>query len=157
MYFCEPTQESHDIVAMDENGASVVLPFFLRGFTLHLTVMPLTRDEFEHHGCTQIDLTSSDLTWDLSTDIYKDQENAMIDLQGGIVCPENIDRGHLMFINSVTVSTCLDAVDMLSDEKFGNFLQSNVNISHVKILNTPNLSRLDSAPSLDNIQSTKGK
>ena len=62
-----------------------------------------------------------------------------------------------MVINSVTVSTCLDAVDVLSDENFGNVLQSNINVSHVKFLNTHNLSRLDSAPSLGNIQSTKGK
>ena len=64
MYFREPTQESHAIVAMDENGASVVLTFFLRGVTSHLNVMPLTRDKFEHHGCTRIELTSRDLTWD---------------------------------------------------------------------------------------------
>ena len=52
IYCREPTQESHDIVAMDENSASVVLPSFLRGVTSHLTVMPLNRDEFEHHGYT---------------------------------------------------------------------------------------------------------
>ena len=62
-----------------------------------------------------------------------------------------------MVINSVTVSTCLDAADVLSNENFGNVLQSNVNVSHVKVLNTHNLSCLDSAPSLGNIQSTKGK
>ena len=90
MYCREPTQESHAIVAMDENGASVVLPFFLRGVTSHLTVMPLTRDEFEHHGCTRIELTSRDLTWDPSTDIYEDQENAMMDFQGEIVRPGTI-------------------------------------------------------------------
>ena len=81
----------------------------------------------------------------------------MMDFQGDIVRPGMIDRGHLMVINSVTVSTCLDAADVLSNENFGNVLQSNVNVSHVKGLNTHNLSRLDSAPSLDNIQSTKGK
>ena len=43
MYCRELTQESHAIVSMDENGASVVLPFFLIGVTLHLAVMPLTR------------------------------------------------------------------------------------------------------------------
>ena len=52
MYCREPTQESHAIVAMYENGANVILPFFLRGVISHLTVMLLTRDEFEHHGCT---------------------------------------------------------------------------------------------------------
>ena len=62
-----------------------------------------------------------------------------------------------MVINSVTFSTCIDAADVLSDENFGNVLQSNVNVSHVKVLNTHNLSRLDSTPSLGNVQSTKSK
>ena len=136
---------------MDENGASVVLPFFLREVTSYLTVMPLTRDEFEHHGCTQIELTSRDLTWDPSTDIYEDHENSMMYYQGDIVRPRIIDRGHLMVINSVTVSTCLDAADVLSDENFGNVLQSNFNVSHIKVFNTHNLSHLDYAPSLGNI------
>ena len=81
----------------------------------------------------------------------------MIDYQGDIVCPGIIDRRHLMVINLVTVSTCLDAADMMLDEKFENVLQANVNVSHVKLLITHNLSRLDSAPSLGNIQSTEGK
>ena len=81
----------------------------------------------------------------------------MMDFQGDIVRPGIIDRGHLMVINSVTVSTCLDAADVLVDKNFGNFLQSNVNVSHAKVLITHNLSRLDSAPSLSNIKSTKGK
>ena len=81
----------------------------------------------------------------------------MMDFQGDIVRPGIIDRGHLMVINSVTVSTCLDADDVLLDENVGNVLQSNVNVLHVKVLNTNNLSRLDSAPSLGNIQSTKCK
>ena len=62
-----------------------------------------------------------------------------------------------MVINSVTVSTCHDEDDVLLDENFGNVLQANVNVLHVKVLITHNLSRLDSAPSLGNIQSTKGK
>ena len=108
---------------MDENGASVVLPFFLRGVTLHLNVLPLTRNKFDHHGCTQIELTSRDLTWDPSTDVYEDQENAMMDFQGEIVRPGIVDRGPLMVINYVTVSTYPDAADVLSDENFGNVLQ----------------------------------
>ena len=81
----------------------------------------------------------------------------MMGFQGDIVRPGIIDRGHLMVINSVTVSTCLDAADVLSDENFGNILQPNVNVLHVKVLITNNLSRLDSAPRLGNIHSTKGK
>ena len=123
MYCREPTQEPHAIVAMDENGASVVLSFFLTGVTSHLTVMLLTRDEFKHHGCTRIELTSCDLTWDPSTDINEDQENTMMDFQGDIVRPGIIDRGHLMVINSVTVLTCLDADYLLLNENYGNVLQ----------------------------------
>ena len=78
----------------------------------------------------------------------------MMDFQADIVRPGIIDRGHLMVINSVTVSTCLDAADVLLDENFGNVLQSNFNVLHVKVFITHNLSRLDSAPSLGNIQST---
>ena len=103
MYCREPTQESHAIVTMDANGASVVLPFFLRVVTSHLNVLPLTRDKFEHYECTRIYLTSRDLTWDPSTDIYEDQENAMMDFQGEIVRSGTFDRGPLMVINSVTV------------------------------------------------------
>ena len=125
---------------MDENGASVVLPFFLRGFTLHLNILPLTRDKFEHHGCTQIELTSRELTWDPPTDIYEDQENAMMYFQGYSVHPGIINRGPLIVINSVTVSTCIYAADFLSNESFGNFLQSNVNVSHAKVLITHNFS-----------------
>ena len=81
----------------------------------------------------------------------------MMDFQGNIVRPGIINRGHLMVINSVTVSSCLDAADVLSDENFGNVLQANVNVSHVKVLITHNFSRLESAPSLGKIQFTKGK
>ena len=81
----------------------------------------------------------------------------MMDFQGDIVRPGNIYRGHLMVINSVTVSTCLDAADVLSDDNFGNVLQSNVNVSHVKVLNTHIFSHLYSAPRLGNVQSTKCK
>ena len=81
----------------------------------------------------------------------------MMDFQGDIVRPVIIDRGHVIVIKSVTVSTCLDVADVLLDGNFGNLLQSNANVSHVKVLNTHNLSRLDSAPSLGNVQSIKGK
>ena len=46
----------------------------------------------------------------------------MMDFQGDIVRPRIIDRGPLMVINSVTVSTCPDAADVLSDANFGNVL-----------------------------------
>ena len=81
----------------------------------------------------------------------------MIDIQGEIFRPGIIDRGPLMVINSFTVSICTDAADVLSDDNVGNVLQSNVDVSHVKVLNNHKFSHLDSAPSLGNVQSTKVK
>ena len=81
----------------------------------------------------------------------------MMDFQGYIVRPGIIERGPLMVINSVTFSTCPDVADVPSDDNFGNVLQSNVNVLHVKVLNTNNSYRIDSAPSLGNVHSTKGK
>ena len=75
----------------------------------------------------------------------------MMDFQGDIVRPGIIDWGHLMVINSVTVSTCIDEANVLSDENFGNVLQANVNVSHIKVFITHNFSCLDYAPSLGNI------
>ena len=46
----------------------------------------------------------------------------MMDFQGDIIRPGITDRGNLMVINSVTVSNCLDAADVMSDEIFGNVL-----------------------------------
>ena len=34
MYCKDPNEESHAIVAADENGDNVILPFYLRGVTL---------------------------------------------------------------------------------------------------------------------------
>ena len=79
IYCSDPNDESHSIVAKDENGERVILPFFLKGVTSHLNVSPLSLEEYEHHGCPRIELTSRDLTWDPSTDVYEDQKNAMID------------------------------------------------------------------------------
>ena len=47
----------------------------------------------------------------------------MMDFQGEIVRPGTIDRGSLIVTNSVTVSTCPDAADVLLDDNFGNVLQ----------------------------------
>ena len=45
MYEDAPDAESHSIVAADEYGDIIVMPFFLRGVTSCLNVEPLTRGE----------------------------------------------------------------------------------------------------------------
>ena len=62
--FCdEPDDKSHAIVAKDENGKPVILPFFLRGVTSFLNVEPLSLDEFEANECPRVELTDQHLTW----------------------------------------------------------------------------------------------
>ena len=77
MYKDAPDAESHSIVAADEYGDIIVMPFFLHGLTSCLNVEPLTREEWDAHTCPQVSLTDLDLTWDPNGDIYQDQENAM--------------------------------------------------------------------------------
>ena len=45
-----------------------------------------------------------------------------MDCQGDIVRPGIVDRGYLIVINSVTVSTCLDAADVMLDENLENWV-----------------------------------
>ena len=52
-----PDAESHSIVAMDEYGKHVVLPFFLRGVTSLLNVEPITQSEWDDHVCPRVTLT----------------------------------------------------------------------------------------------------
>ena len=63
-----------------------------------------------------------------------------------------------MVINSVCMSTCKDASDILSDDNFANVLQSNVKISHVNIMKPNNVYQVSYADStLVDIQSRKRK
>ena len=101
-----PDAESHSIVVADEYGDIIVMPFFLRGVTSCLNVEPLTPGEWDAHTCPRVILTDLDLTWDPNTDIYEDQENAMVDHQNISIVRNSTARGPLMEINSVCMSTC---------------------------------------------------
>ena len=57
----------------------------------------------------------------------------MMDYKGVIVLPRGVERTPLMVINLVTMSTCADAVDIMSADNFATALERNVNVSHVKV------------------------
>ena len=96
MYEDAPDAESHSIVAADEYGDIIVMPFFLRGVTSCLNVEPLTRGGWDAHTCPRVSLTDLDLTWDPNADIYEDQENAMVDHRNISVVRDSKARGPLM-------------------------------------------------------------
>ena len=157
MYCENPAEDSHSIVSTNENGERVILPFFLKGTTSHLNISPLSLKEYEHHDCPRIELTSHHLTWDPGTDVYEDQENAMLSYMGSIIRPGTVERTSLMVINSVTMSNCADAVDVLSSNNFTTALEHNVNVSHVNVKKTHMLSHVESQPNLGNVYLTRGK
>ena len=82
----------------------------------------------------------------------------MLNYKGDIVRQYVTARGMSMVFNSVCMSTCEDAADILSDENFTNVLQSNVNAYHVNIMKPNNVSQVSYADfTLGNIQSWKRK
>ena len=150
------------MVAQDEYGNSVILPFFLSGVTSHVHVEPLSRDEYECHNCPQITLTNTNQTWDPSATTFEDQENATLDYKGEIVHPNPTARGPLIVVNSVCMSTCEDAADILSDDNFAAVLQHHVNISHANMTHVnenthPNVPEVLYSNTLGNIQSMDKK
>ena len=81
----------------------------------------------------------------------------MLSYKVDIVRPGTVDRTPLMTINSATISTCADAVDVLSSDNFTTALERNVNVSHVKVKKTHTVSCVESQPNLGIVYSTRGK
>ena len=83
-------------------------------------------------------LTNSDLTWDPSTHIYAEQENAMCDFRGKIIRETSVTGGPLMVINQVTASTTFCSTDIYSDENIANVLESKDTVILSEITNSNN-------------------
>ncbi len=82
-----PTDQTHALTINDPNNPlqPVILPLTLRGVTLLLNVKTVTIDEFNSQDYPRLHLTSETLTWDPMTNLYEQQENAMMDYSGNIV------------------------------------------------------------------------
>ena len=59
MLYVNPTDNYHAIVADDEGGNEVVLPFCLSGVNSMMNMLPLTTLEFDKHEYIRIELTSN--------------------------------------------------------------------------------------------------
>ena len=91
----------------------------------------VTLEEFDSHECPRIELTAADLDWDPSSAVFEDQENVTLDFKGDIVRPGVPKWAPLMLINSVTTSTCAEAVDVMDGNNFAEVLEANVNVSYL--------------------------
>ena len=116
-------------------GRKFVLPLCLSGFTSYLPVCFLTENEWKQCETLCITLTNKHLTWDLNSTDYEDQENAMTDFRGKIVCKYPAAMISLMIIDQVTASTCTNAADFTFEEKFATMILSNVNANVSDISN----------------------
>jgi hypothetical protein len=76
-----PTDQMHALTINDPNNPLqlVILPSTLRGVTFLLNIRTVTVDEFNSQDYPCLHLISETLTWDPTTTLYEQQENAMMD------------------------------------------------------------------------------
>jgi hypothetical protein len=104
---------------------------YLRGVTLLLNVRTVNIDEFNSQDYPRLHLTSETLTWDPTTNLYEQQENAITDYSGNII-PNAAVRGQVptLIVNEIQLLTT-DLADMMHDFSFHQVLTSNVIVSSI--------------------------
>jgi hypothetical protein len=128
-----PTDQMHALTITDPNNPlqPVILPLTLRGVTLLLNVRTVTIDEFNSQDYSQLQLTSETLTWNPTTNLYEQQENAMMDYSGNIVCDAAVRGQVLTLIVNELQSLTTDLADMTHDCNFHQVLTSHVIVSSI--------------------------
>jgi hypothetical protein len=83
----DPTDQTHALTLTNPDNPLqlVIIPLILRGVMLLLNVRSTTINEFNSHDYLRLHLTSETLTLDPTTDLYEQQEHAMMDYSGNIV------------------------------------------------------------------------
>ncbi len=127
----DPTDQTHALTLTGPNNPlqPVILPLILRGGTSLLNVRTVTIDEFNSHDHLRLHLTSETLTWYPTTDLYEQQEHAMMDYSGNIVCDAAM-RGPKLILNELQ-SLTPDLADLMHDCNFHQVLTSHVVISSI--------------------------
>ena len=67
----------HAISGKDGDGIQVKIPLLLRGVTSNFPTRKLTEEEF--NACPQSDLTYEAPIWDPHSEIFKQEEEALLD------------------------------------------------------------------------------
>ncbi len=127
----DPTDQTHALTLTDPNNPlqPVILPLILRGVTSLLNVRSTIIDEFNSHDHLRLHLTSETMTWDPMTDLYEQQEHAMMDYSSNIVCDAAM-RGPKLILNELQPLTT-DLADLTHDCNFHQVLTSHVVVSSV--------------------------
>jgi hypothetical protein len=127
----DPTDQTHALTLTDANNPlqPVILPLTLRGVMSLLNVRSVTIDEFNSHDYLRLHLTSETLTWDPTTDLYEQQEHAMMDYSGNNVRDAAV-RGPKLILNELQ-SLTTDLADLTHDCNFHWVLISHIIVSSV--------------------------
>ncbi len=127
----DPTDQTHALTLTDPDNPlqPVILPLNLRGVTSVLNVRSRTIDEFNSHDHLRLHLTSETLTWDPTTNLYEQQEHAMMDYAGNIVRDAAV-RGPKLILNELQ-SLTTDLTDLTHDCNFHQVLTAHVIVSSV--------------------------
>ncbi len=131
----DPTDHTHALTIRDPHqpAQTVILRLALQGVTLLLNVRGITLDEGNSDAFKRLHLTSETLTWDPTTTLYEEQEEAMIDYSGRVVMTTGPLMGHVnhLVINLLS-SLTTDQADITNDENFYDVLASHVQISSIE-------------------------
>jgi hypothetical protein len=127
----DPTDQMHALTLTDPNNPlqPVILPLILRGVTSVLNVRSSTINEFDSYDYLRLHLTSETLTWYPMTDLYEQQEHAMMDYSGNIVRDAAV-RGPKLILNELQ-SLTTDLVDLTHDSNFHQVLTAHIVMSSI--------------------------
>ncbi len=89
----------------------------------------MTINEFNSHDYLRLHLTSETLTWDPTTDLYEQQEHAMMDYSGNIVRDAAVRGQKLILYELQSLTT--DLADLMHDCNFHQVLTSHIIVSSV--------------------------
>jgi hypothetical protein len=127
----DPTDQMHALTLTDPNNPlqPVILPLTLRGLMSLLNVRSVTINEINSHDYLRLHLNSETLTWDPTTDLYEQQEHAMMDYSGNIV-RDAAARTPKLILNEL-LSLTTDLADLTHDCNFHQVLTSHIVVSSV--------------------------
>jgi hypothetical protein len=127
----DPTDQTHTLTLTEPNNPlqPFILPLTLRGVTLVLNVRSMTINEFNSHDHLRLHLVSETLTLDPTTDLYEQQEHAMMDYSGNIVGDAAV-RGPQLILNELQ-SLTTDLADLTHDCNFHQILTAHVVVSSI--------------------------
>jgi hypothetical protein len=128
-----PTDQMHALTINDPDNPlkPVNLPLTLRGVTPLLNVRTVTINEFNSQDYSRLHLTSETLTWDPTTNLYEQQENAMMDCSSNIVRDTAVRRQVPTLIVNELQSLTTDMANMMHDCNLHRVFTSCVVVSSV--------------------------